>query len=64
MQGARFLDKLRKDYGSAKFKAAIRAYTQDNRHDIANNARLLEAFRKEMGESVLPRYRNRFPSIY
>ena len=64
VQGARFLDKLRKDYGSAKFKAAIRAYTQDNRHDIANNARLLEAFRKEMGESVLPRYRNRFPSIY
>jgi len=64
VQGARFLDKLRKDYGSAEFKAAIRAYTQDNSHDIANNARLLEAFRTEMGESVLPRYRNRFPSIY
>ena len=33
VQGARFLDKLRKDYGSGRFKAAIRAYTRDNRFD-------------------------------
>jgi hypothetical protein len=64
VQGARFLDKLRKDYGSDKFKAAIRSYTRGNRDDISNNARLLEAFRAEMGNGVLPRYRNRFPSIY
>ena len=33
--GKRFLDKLRKDYGSVKFKAAIRAYTKANKHGIA-----------------------------
>jgi hypothetical protein len=64
VQGARFLDKLRRDYGSDKFKAAIRAYTKGNRDDVANNARLLEAFRAQMGNGVLPRYRSRFPSIY
>jgi hypothetical protein len=64
VQGARFLDKLRKDYGSAKFKAAIRSYTRANKHDIANNARLLEAFRARMGDGVLKRYRSRFPSLY
>ncbi len=64
VQGARFLDKLRSDYGSARFMAAIRAYTRSNRLDIANNARLLEAFRAEMGDGVLKRYRSRFPSLY
>ncbi len=64
VQGARFLDNLRKDFGSQKFKAAIRTYTRDNRNDISNNARLLEALRAEMGNGVLKRYRNRFPSIY
>ena len=64
VQGARFLDNLRKDFGSAQFKAAIRAYTKANQDDIANNARLLEAFRAKMGEGVLKRYRNRFPSLY
>jgi len=64
VQGARFLNNLRRDYGAAKFKKAIRAYTRSNKHDISNNARLLEAFRAEMGNGVLPRYRNRFPSIY
>jgi hypothetical protein len=64
IQGSRFLNNLRKDFGSAKFKAAIRAYTKANKHDIANNARLLEAFRAHMGDAVLKRYSNRFPSIY
>ncbi|MEX1294798.1 MAG: hypothetical protein AB1Z67_01370 [Candidatus Limnocylindrales bacterium] len=64
VQGARFLNNLRRDYGTAEFKAAIRAYTKGNRDDISNNARLLEAFRATMGNGVLPRYRNRFPSIY
>ena len=64
VQGARFLDKLRKDYGSAAFQRAIRAYTRDNRFDVSNNARLLEAFRAQMGDSVLRRFRNRFPGIY
>ena len=64
MQGARFLGKLRKDYGSARFLRAVRAYTRDNRFEVSNNARLLEAFRAEMGNGVLKRFRSRFPSIY
>ena len=64
VQGARFLAKLRKDYGSARFLAAIRAYTRDNRDEVSNNARLLEAFRAQMGDGVLPRFRSRFPSSY
>lgn len=64
VQGARFLHELRQDYGSAKFLRAIRAYTRDNRFDVSNNARLLEAFRAEMGNGVLRRFRSRFPSIY
>ncbi len=64
IQGAKFLDNLRKDYGNTKFMAAIRAYTKDNRHDISNDARLLEAFRAQMGDGVLGRYHRRFPSLY
>ena len=44
--------------------AAIRAYTKGNRHDVSNNARLLEAFRDEIGDSLLKRYHSRFPSLY
>ncbi len=64
VQGARFLENLRKDFGDAKFKAAIRRYARDNRFKISSNIRLLEAFRAEMGDGVLKRYRKRFPSIY
>lgn len=64
IQGARFLDKLRKDYGADRFNAALKAYTKANRHEVANNARLLEAFRAEMGDSVLKRFHSRFPSLY
>jgi hypothetical protein len=64
VQGARFLDKLSKDYGSAKFKAAVRAYTRNHVDGIGSNSRLLEAFRAEMGDGVLQRFHNRFPSVY
>ena len=64
VQGARFLDKLSKDYGSAKFKAAVRVYTRNHVDGIGSNSRLLEAFRAEMGDGVLQRFHNRFPSIY
>jgi hypothetical protein len=64
VQGARFLEKLRQDYGSGPFRAAVRAYTKANRNDVANNARLLEAFRAKIGDRVLKRYAKRFPSIY
>jgi sporulation protein YlmC with PRC-barrel domain len=64
VQGARFLENLRKDFGDARFKAAIRRYAKDNRFKISSNVRLLEAFRAEMGDRVLKRYRKRFPSLY
>ena len=64
VQGARFLDKIRREHGNAKFMAAVRAYTKANRHDVSNNARLLEAFRDEIGDSLLKRYHSRFPSLY
>ncbi len=64
VQGARFLDNLRKDFGTARFKAAIRSYTRDHRFDIGSNARLLEALRDRMGDRVLKRYHSRFPSLY
>ena len=64
IQGSRFLNNLRKDFGGGKFKAAIKAYTKDNRFEIGSNRRLLEALRAKMGDGVLKRYRNRFPSLY
>ena len=64
IQGSRFLDKLRKDFGGGKYKAAVRAYTRDHRFGLGSNTRLLEAFRAEMGKGVLRRYHSRFPSLY
>jgi hypothetical protein len=42
----------------------VRSYTADNRQDIGSNAKLLEAFRAEMGEGVRKRFHSRFPSLY
>jgi hypothetical protein len=64
IQGAGFLDRLRRDFGERKFRRAIRAYTKDNRLGIGSNRKLLEAFRAEMGNALLKRYRARFPSLY
>ena len=64
VQGALFLDKLRRDFGTARFQRAIRAYTEAHFLGMGGNRALLEAFRKEMGNGVLPRYRKRFPSLY
>ena len=64
VQGAGFLDRLRRDFGGASFDRAIRAYSRDNRLGIGSNVKLLEAFRAEMGDKVLKRYRRRFPSLY
>ena len=47
-----------------KFNAALRAYTRNNRYEISNNARLLAAFHKTMGDGVLKRFHKRFPSLY
>lgn len=64
VQGGLFLDRLRRDFGDASFKRAIRTYTAENRLGIGSNARLLEAFRAEMGEAVRKRFHARFPSLY
>jgi aminopeptidase N len=64
VQGARFLEGLRRDFGDGRFKRAVRTYTRSNRSGIGSNVRLLEAFRAEMGDGVLPRFHARFPSLY
>jgi hypothetical protein len=64
VQGARFLEDLRRDFGDRRFRRAIRSYTQANQFGIAGNMRLLEAFRAETGDSVLRRFHARFPSLY
>jgi aminopeptidase N len=64
VQGAAFLESLRRDFGDDKFKRAVRNYTQANRFGLGSNVRLLEAFRTEMGDAVLPRFHARFPSLY
>jgi aminopeptidase N len=64
VQGALFLDDLRRDFGNEAFRRAIRRYAR--RHDLAmgSDRMLLEAFRQEMGNKVLKRFRQRFPSLY
>jgi hypothetical protein len=64
IQGGRFLDGLRRDFGAGPFRRALRAYTADNRLGIGGNARLLEALRAQMGDDVLGRFHRRFPSLY
>ena len=64
VQGARFLDGLRRDFGNKKFKRAIRDYAKSNAEGIGGNRALLEALRERMGDKVLKRYRKRFPSLY
>jgi len=64
VQGARFLDRLRRDFGGPAFIRAVQTYSDDHRMGIGSNAKLLEAFRAEMGETVVKRFERRFPSIY
>jgi hypothetical protein len=64
IQGARFLDGLRRDFGARPFWRALRRYGQENRFVVASNRRLLETLREELGDRVLRRYRARFPSLY
>jgi hypothetical protein len=64
VQGSRWLDDLRKRMGDRSFWTAIRRYYADNQFGVSSNERLLEALRLVAGDWVLPRYRNRFPSLY
>lgn len=64
VQGASFLNGLRKDMGSTPFWNVVRQFWQDNKYDIVTTKQLLEAFRQRAGNWVLPRYQNRFPGLY
>jgi hypothetical protein len=64
VQGALFLDGLRRDFGDDAFRRAIRRYAEDYTLGMGGNRRLLEIFRDEMGNGVMKRFRNRFPSLY
>jgi hypothetical protein len=64
VQGALFLDSLRRDFGNRRFKRAIRRYAEDYRLGMGSNRRLLDLLRDEMGNRVMKRFRARFPSIY
>jgi aminopeptidase N len=64
IQGALFLDSLRRDFGDKPFRRAIRRYATSHALGMGSDKSLLEAFRAEMGNKVLKRYRERFPSLY
>jgi hypothetical protein len=64
VQGSSFLNELRKDMGSTRFWNVVRRFWRDHRYQVVTTRQLLEAFRKEAGSWVLPRYRKRFPSLY
>ncbi len=64
VQGAGFLDGLRRDFGRAAFDRAIKTYARDHRLGVGSNVKLLEAFRAEMGDRVVKRFHRRFPSLY
>jgi len=64
VQGSDFLNDLRRDMGSAAFWGVVRRFWRDHRYEIVTTRQLLQAFRHEAGEWVLPRYRKRFPSLY
>ena len=64
IQGGDFLDQLRKDMGSAAFWATLRQYYAANLFGISSDKRVLEALRAAAGDWVLPRYHQRFPSLY
>ncbi len=64
VQGASFLNDLRRDFGGPAFLRAVQAYSADERLGIGSNAKLMEAFRAEMGDRVLKRFKRRFPSLF
>jgi hypothetical protein len=64
VQGSNFLEALRRDIGDEAFWTALSAYYDEARFGLSTTRALLEAFREEAGDRVLPRYRARFPSLY
>jgi hypothetical protein len=64
IQGANFLNNLRKDMGDGVFWRALRRFYQGNKFTISSTRKLLQALRNAAGNWVLPRYHKRFPSLY
>jgi hypothetical protein len=64
VQGSAFLNKLRQDMGSSAFWGVVRTFWHDHRYQIVTTKQLLDAFKAKAGNWVLPRYRDRFPSLY
>ncbi len=64
VQGSRFLANVKGDMGSGAFWSVVRSFWRDHRYDIVTTKQLLEAFRERGGDKLLPRFRNRFPSLY
>ena len=64
IQGSLFIDGIRRDMGTNRFWATVRTFWADNRFMVSRSYALLEAFRAAGGNALLPRYRQRFPSLY
>jgi hypothetical protein len=64
IQGSNFLNDLRRDMGSPAFWDVVRQFWRGHKYQIVTTKQLLEAFRRRAGDSVLPRYQKRFPSLY
>jgi hypothetical protein len=65
IQGGNLLDAARRSMGSSTFWAALRSYVAAHRHQLSNNAALLdwldERTTKDLGRTL---FAPRFPSIY
>jgi hypothetical protein len=67
VQGANYLNEIRQDIGSGRFWGGLRAYYRDHRFGQGSTFELLEVLRRRAqnaGVNLLPRYRDRFPSLY
>lgn len=65
--GANFLNELRQDISSVRFWNALRDYYQNHRFSFGGTYELLQRLKKAAdaaGVNVLPRYRDRFPTLY
>jgi hypothetical protein len=64
IQGSNFIDGIRTQMGTTTFWKTVRTFWHDHAYQIVTTKDLLEAFRAVLGDSVLHRYRQRFPTLY
>jgi len=67
VQGATFIDNLRKDVGDQRFWSAVRDYWNANQFQFGGTVKLLEALRVAADDAdvqVYSRYSSRFPRYY